>query len=170
MDETDRSGSSRPDDDDRPPAQRVVDLTDPAGLLDPNDARWLCEHAERAVALLGLSGEVRVKAVADDEMAAAHLEYTDTPGTTDVLTFDLSGDEPALDADIMVCVDEARRRAAEHGHEPKRELLLYVIHGVLHCAGHDDHDDESYRRMHAAEDDLLTRLGVGPTFDAGRAS
>lgn len=173
MDEEERTGSSSRDDDDRPPAARLLDLSDPDALLGPEEARWLRSMGERALELLGAAGEARVRVVGDDEMAAAHLEYAETPGTTDVLTFDLSGDPELLDADIMVCADEARRRAGERGHEPARELLLYIIHGVLHCLGHDDHDEEDYRRMHAAEDELLTRLGVGATFDrepAGGAS
>ncbi len=163
MDEDKRSGSSQ-DDDDRPPAAPVLDLSDPDALLCPDDARWLRSMAQQALDLLGAPGEARVRVVGDDEMAAAHLEYAETPGTTDVLTFDLSGDPGLLDTDIMVCADEARRRAAERGHEPRRELLLYIVHGVLHCLGHDDHDEADYRRMHAAEDELLTRLGVGATF------
>ncbi|MEM9372899.1 MAG: rRNA maturation RNase YbeY, partial [Planctomycetota bacterium] len=101
---------------------------------------------------------------------AAHEHHTGVPGTTDVLTFDLRSEEAratevrTLDADITVCVDEARRRGRELRHEPRRELLLYVIHGVLHCLGHDDHDPTAFDRMHAAEDELLERIGVGRTF------
>lgn len=142
----------------------MVDVQDPGALLTPGDARWLRDTAERAVGLLNAGGEVRVKVVGDAEMADAHLRYADTPGTTDVLTFDLSESADALDTDIMVCFDEAARRAAERGHETRRELLLYVVHGVLHCLGHDDHDEDDFRRMHAAEDELLERLGVGATF------
>lgn len=178
MDENERSGSSRQDDDDRPPAPAspvtdaaipAVELIDAAGRLEPADTAWLQGHAVQACRLLGASGEVRVRVVDDAEMADAHLRYADTPGTTDVLTFDLSevsedGGAVHLDTDIMVCFDEGQRRAAERGHETRRELLLYIIHGVLHCLGHDDHDDESYECMHRAEDEILTALGVGATF------
>jgi probable rRNA maturation factor len=163
MDETQRTGSSH-DDDDRPPAGPALDLSDPGCLLTPGDLGWLRAMAGRVLLDLAVPGEVRVKLVDDREMAAAHEEFLDTPGTTDVLTFDLSGDASLLDTDILVCVDEAARRGAEHGHEARRELLLYIVHGVLHCLGHDDHDEEGFARMHAAEDELLTRLGVGPTF------
>lgn len=180
MDDTERSGASRQDDEDRPPAPAaragdavpLVEMTDPAGLLDPDDAAWIQGRALAALRLLGAGGEVRVRVVADAEMADAHLKYTDTPGTTDVLTFDLSegpasdGTPGVLDADIMVCFDEGARRGAERGHETRRELLLYIIHGVLHCMGHDDHDDESFDRMHRAEDEIMIALGVGATFHA----
>lgn len=101
-------------------------------------------------------------------MAAAHEQYSGIAGTTDVLTFDLaeggSARGAALDVDILVCVDEARRQGTDRGHEVERELLLYILHGVLHCLGHDDHDDDAFERMHAEEDRILTAIGVGPTF------
>jgi len=37
----------------------------------------------------------------------------------------------------------ADRRSPRHAAE--REVLLYILHGVLHCLGHDDHDDEADR-------------------------
>jgi probable rRNA maturation factor len=99
--------------------------------------------------------------------------------TTDVLTFDLrepvgSPDSEArqpLDTDIMVCIDEAARQVVERGAdaaEVRRELLLYAVHGILHCLDHDDHDDDDFDRMHAAEDEILKAIGVGPVFHPAR--
>lgn len=156
-------------DDDPLPPRCNVDLIDAEGSLAASHLAWIRTHARRALDTLGCTGEARVRIVGDAEMAPAHARHTGVAGTTDVLTFDLR-DDPAsggtdLDVDIMVCVDEASRRAAEFGHTPERELLLYIVHGVLHCLGHDDHDDASFERMHAAEDQLLERIGVGRTFD-----
>ncbi|HRJ51015.1 MAG TPA: rRNA maturation RNase YbeY, partial [Phycisphaerales bacterium] len=119
--------------------------------------------ASRAVAAIGLSGSLRVRIVGDDEMAAAHQEFLDDPTTTDVLTFDMS-DEQGLDADLMACLDEAERRSRELGHQRREELLLYIVHGVLHCAGFDDHEEHARRRMHHREDEVLRMIGVGPVF------
>ena len=74
---------------------------------------------------------------------------------------------PSIEADVVVCVDEAARRSAELGHSLERELLLYALHGVLHCAGFDDQTDEGFEAMHAEEDRILSVIGVGPTFDRG---
>jgi probable rRNA maturation factor len=63
-------------------------------------------------------------------------------------------------------VDEARRQAAGRALPVERELLLYCVHGVLHCLGYDDHDDAEYVRMHAEEDRILEAIGVGRTFAA----
>jgi probable rRNA maturation factor len=162
MDEPSRAGSS-PSDDDRPPAA-TVDVIDAEGSLGPDGAGWIGDAARRVTERLGVPGEVRVRLVGDGEMSVSHERYAGEPGTTDVLTFDLSGDPSELDVDILVCVDEARRQAAGHGHAVEREALLYVVHGILHCLGHDDHDDEGFDRMHAAEDELLEAIGVGVTF------
>lgn len=56
------------------------------------------------------------------------------------------------------CDAPAQRRAA------LAELALYVVHGVLHLAGYDDHSTADYQRMHAREDQILRRLGWGPVF------
>ena len=67
-------------------------------------------------------------------------------------------------ADIAVCVDEADRGAALRDHTIQREALLYALHGVLHCAGFDDRNEENSRAMHAEEDRILEAIGVGATF------
>src|SRR6185369_8183115 len=96
-----------------------------------------------------------VRVVGDEEMAAAHQRFSGVAGTTDVLTFDLTEAGGALDVDLLVCFDEASRQAASRGHGVERELLLYVVHGVLHCLGHDDHEEAAAARMHAEEDRVL---------------
>lgn len=103
-------------------------------------------------------------------MAAAHVRHSGVEGTTDVLTFDLREDPAAggaLETELLLCVDEARRQAAALGHLAERELLLYALHGVLHCMGEDDHDEAAAARMHAREDRVLTAIGVGATFARG---
>lgn len=144
-----------------------VDLLDPEGRLPHADHAWVTDRALEALAHLRAShdtcGEVRARVVGDEEMAAAHETHSGVPGTTDVLTFDLS-DGPGLDVDLLICIDEAERQAAARSHEPRAELLLYILHGVLHCLGFDDHDDEAFARMHEIEDRTLAAIGVGALF------
>lgn len=132
--------------------------------LGPGAAAWLAEHLRKAVAALERGGRVHLQVVDDAAMDRYHRQHSGVPGTTDVLTFP-NGSGPALDVDIIACADEAYRQSTERGHAPERELLLYAVHGVLHCLGHDDHDPEAYARMHAEEDRILAAIGVGSTFD-----
>lgn len=127
---------------------------------------------ETAAAGICPGGGVRVRLVGDDEMEQAHQHYCGVGGTTDVITFDLAegssatGDS-ALDVDLIVCVDEARRQAPARGHSIETELALYTLHGVLHALGYDDLDDASYERMHAREDEIFRSIGVGAAFGRG---
>jgi len=153
-----------------------VDLADPGRYLGAGELTWLRDHAARAAALLAAGGEVRVRVVADPDMTRAHERFHGVSSTTDVLTFDLSGAAPAhpvepgepstraLDADILVCFDEAARQARARGHAPEHELLLYIIHGLLHCLGHDDTGEAAAARMHRAEDRTLEALGIGAVY------
>lgn len=157
----------------------TVDLLDPNGLLSRTARMWLDQQIHAALGYLKVAGEVRVRVVDDAEMTRAHLKHLNLDSTTDVLTFDLAdgrssprGDgvsgEP-LDVDVLVCVDEAARQAKSRGIAPERELLLYVVHAVLHCLGEDDHDDAAFARMHAREDEILCAIGVGATFERAGA-
>lgn len=112
---------------------------------------------------------VSVRILGDESMSEAHRRWCDVDGTTDVLTFD-SHETDGLHVDLMICIDEARRRALEFGHDERRELLLYAVHGLLHGLGHDDHDPEAFTAMHHEEDRVLREIGVGPVFRPEEAS
>lgn len=112
-----------------------------------------------------------VRVVNDAEMAQLHGRWKQQEITTDVVTFDLSDASDApLRADIAVCFDEASRQAADRDHGPADELLLYAIHGLLHCCGHDDGDEASATAMHREEDRLLQAIGREPVYATGGES
>jgi len=158
----------------RPGRDRVdAEILDPDRLLPDPALRWVRDHSAAAARELArrfaIAGEARVLLVDDARMARVHEERSGIAGTTDVLTFDLAPDDGTLlDADVYVCVDEATRQAHEFGHPVEREVLLYTLHAMLHGIGHDDTDDTSYAEMHRVEDEVLTAIGVGATFDPPR--
>ena len=159
---------ARQSDDNRPPGAPVpgteIDIADDTGRVPAADVRWLTDMVGQALGVLGARGSVAVRILADPAMSAAHKAHTGVDGTTDVLTFDLGTAGTVLDTDILICLDEAQRQATARGIAARQELLLYILHGILHCLGHDDHDDAAYARMHAEEDRILTALGIGPVF------
>ena len=142
-----------------------VELVDQTGRVAASDQAWIRERGVAALGLLGATGQVRASVVDDRRRAEAHERYSRVPGTTDVLTFDLR-DEPRgpLDTDVLLCLDEADRRASERGHPAREELLLYLVHAMLHCLGFDDHAADDAARMHAEEDRVLSALGVGAVY------
>ncbi|MBM4008839.1 MAG: rRNA maturation RNase YbeY [Planctomycetes bacterium] len=103
---------------------------------------------------------VSVRVLRDAAMEVLHERYAKEAGTTDVLAFVEQG-AGGLEVDVAICHDEAERRAAQLGHAGVDELALYLVHGLLHAAGHTDDTDESCARMRTAEREVLHTLGVG---------
>ncbi len=142
----------------------ALSLCDEGARLAPAALAWLHDKILEAMDAMRRSGQLSVRIVGDDEMARAHDTHKGNSDTTDVLTFDLSAGEGPLDADLLLCADEARRQAIARGHAVEQEVLLYVVHGVLHCTGYDDYDAAASARMHRAEDEILAAVGVGATY------
>jgi probable rRNA maturation factor len=99
-----------------------------------------------------------IAVVPDRELTRLHGEWLGDPTPTDVLSFDLS-DDLSEAGEIVASHTCARRTARERGVPAGRELALYVVHGVLHLCGHDDHDRRERAAMRAAERRVLARLG-----------
>lgn len=102
-----------------------------------------------------------IAVVPDRRLTRMHAEWLGDPTPTDVLSFDL-GDEVSEAGEIVASHTCARRTARERGVEPGRELALYVVHGILHLCGHDDHAPRDRAAMRAAETRVLAALGWPP--------
>lgn len=127
------------------------------------------------------AAQLSIAIVTDAAMRRLHKRYCGLPVTTDVLTFDLAEDAArgrgrAIEAEIIVCADVARREAWRRTGRGDRvqwlataraELALYVVHGVLHLCGYDDHRARDFALMHEREDEILEALGLGAVFSAG---
>ncbi len=80
---------------------------------------------------------------------------------TDVLSFPLS--EPnakRLSGELVIGAEVALAQATARGHDVQAELALYVIHGLLHLCGRDDHDEVDAAAMRERERHYLQQLGL----------
>ncbi|MCA9293576.1 MAG: rRNA maturation RNase YbeY [Phycisphaerales bacterium] len=159
-------------DEPEPPAEPTVTVQDTTAALPRVTLNHLEAWAPRALRAAGATqGEVRVRVLDDAAMAKAHAQHLGDPTITDVITFDLahgaSAEGAPLDVDLLVCADEARRQALDMGHDIAHELLLYILHGVLHCLGFDDHTDADAQAMHRREDEVLVAIGLRPAYAPG---
>ena len=116
--------------------------------------------------------EMSLALVNDARMSALHQSFMGIHGPTDVLTFPIDEDASGnvTSGEVIVCVPQARREAKRRRIEPRLELLLYAIHGMLHLLGYDDRTARDFHTMHAAEDDILTQLGFDAVFAAASTS
>ena len=99
--------------------------------------------------------EVTIVLQDDTASAAAHLAIMNVAGATDVITqgYTAIPPEPAgVYGELYVNCDQARRAAPlRRGWSIKKELLLYVAHGMDHLSGADDHGPKDYARMRRRE-------------------
>jgi probable rRNA maturation factor len=116
--------------------------------------------------------EMSVALVGDARMSSLHEQFMGITGATDVLTFPLETNRrgQVTEGEVVICVNEARRRAREHQLPLEHELLLYALHGMLHLCGYDDRTHRAYAKMHRTEDEILQRLGIGAVFAPARLS
>ncbi len=125
--------------------------------------------ADQGLDALGLD----VVFVSAAELAEIHGTFLDDPTETDVITFDLRDpdllDEAGPDGELYVSLERASSEARLRGVPLERELLLYVVHGVLHLCGLDDREEADRSSMRAAERRVMERLGFAPDQGAHEA-
>jgi probable rRNA maturation factor len=125
----------------------------PAGRRLPPGVRGVLEDLAARVRPAGL----RVQLVLGDDTMLRRLnrDFRRRDRTTDVLSFRYDGVPGAapgdVDAEVYVSVPQAGRQARERGHGLGSELVLLVLHGLLHVQGHDHHTASEARRMRRAE-------------------
>jgi len=136
-------------------------------------------EAERVVA-----AQISVAIVDDPTIHELNRQYLSHDYATDVLSFLLeceeinaevpSEDEPRgsgkrIDGEVIVSAETAVRRAAEFQWTPRQELVLYIVHGLLHLVGYDDQSEAEKSLMRSRERTILTcrHFSVGDGSERG---
>lgn len=117
-----------------------------------------CQWIAREFGLKQL--EVSIAIVDDETIHALNRQYLDHDWPTDVISFVFSLDKTGIDGEIIASADTAIRLSQIAGWSPMDELLLYVVHGLLHLAGLDDFKPREQAVMRDAERRCLIDLGV----------
>jgi probable rRNA maturation factor len=121
----------------------------------------------RQVATAVLQGEgennaqISLAFVDNETIHRLNKRYLNHDEPTDVLSFPLSeAGESKLAGELVIGVEVALVQAAERGHDVQAELALYVIHGLLHLCGYDDHEPNDAEKMRERERHYLRELGL----------
>ena len=113
--------------------------------------------------------EITLVITGDDEIRDLNRQYRGVDAPTDVLSFAeaeadarfvAAPDEVAYLGDVVISYPRAEAQAASAGHSVADEMLLLVVHGVLHLLGHDHAGRAEKRKMWAAQKEILNELGV----------
>jgi len=99
--------------------------------------------------------EVEISIVDDTTISQVHEDFMDIPGATDVITF---SHEDSGVGEIVISAETARSYGAEYGQSFETELMLYIIHGLLHLAGHEDEDPAERETMERIQFSILKEV------------
>ena len=117
-------------------------------------AQWIAQRYR----LKGLTASIAI--VDDPTIHRLNHKHLDHDWPTDVISFVFDNDAGNVDGEIIASHDTAARMALQAGWTTADELLLYVIHGLLHLAGLNDITPEDRTVMRNAEHDCLVALAV----------
>jgi len=106
------------------------------------------------------SANISLAVIDDETMHELNRRHLDHDYPTDVLSFVLDDGDDHLEGEVILSADTAASVADELGHSPAHEQLLYVIHGMLHLIGYDDHSETDVQKMRAAEERYLQQFGA----------
>ncbi len=93
---------------------------------------------------------VEVSIVDDSTIERVHQDFMDIGGATDVITF--------AHGEIVVSVETAKSNAAVYGHSMECELMLYIVHGLLHLSGHEDSIEHERATMEIEQTCILEQV------------
>ena len=111
-------------------------------------------------------GLLSLEIVGDDRMRRLNRTFRHRDTTTDVLAFatrEGPGPTSALLGDVVISLPQAIRQARRHQQGIDHELVVLLIHGILHLCGYDHERSESEaRRMARRERAVLRDIGPVP--------
>jgi len=147
----------------------TVEVT--GGAVPRFSRREIAEFTRKVLLTLGrmerLDHEVSNVSIAfidEDAMRELNKRFRRKDHVTDVLTFpaDDSYAEPSEPGrplgDIVICIDQARRQAADEKHSLSTEVRYLILHGILHALGYDHDTDDG--EMNALEVDVREIAGL----------
>lgn len=103
--------------------------------------------------------ELDVHLVRDREMEKINREYLGHSGSTDVITFAYAPPKAGnLHGEIVICMDTALLQARQFRTTWQKEIVRYLVHGILHLQGYDDMAPAQRRLMKKEENRVLARL------------
>jgi rRNA maturation RNase YbeY len=103
--------------------------------------------------------ELGIYVVSVTEITSLNEAYLQHRGPTDVIAFNYAAEEAdPLAGEIFICLEEVRRQSRRFRVSWQKELVRYIVHGVLHLCGYDDKTPSQRARMKREENRLLRLL------------
>jgi probable rRNA maturation factor len=123
------------------------------------------------------AAEISVALIDGGTMRELNRQHLDHDYDTDVLSFLLECDEPTasrsdaprgagktIEGEVLISTDVAAKAAVDFGWSVESEVILYMVHGLLHLVGYDDQSDDDKAIMRGRERYHLARWDLHPVY------
>lgn len=107
----------------------------------------LCLRKSKESAPLKELNSIEISIIDDKQIAKVHGEFMNDPSPTDVITFDYG--------EILVSAETALSNSEEMQVSLENEILLYIIHGMLHLGGYLDGSNAEFKEMESHQEMIL---------------
>lgn len=129
------------------------DFSEDAELVDLPRLIRLAEHVLEAEGTVWTG--IGIVLTRHDRLRSLNRDFLKHDLNTDVLSFLLETSDAGIEGEIYVDLETAIERHAEFDSSIEKEIERYVVHGLLHLAGHKDDTPEKKEKMHALESNYL---------------
>ena len=85
-----------------------------------------------------------------------NTQYLGHNFSTDIITFNYSGENDSFDGEIFISVDDAFSNSKKYKVSLDNEIIRLVIHGILHLLGFDDKNKFDLKKMKKEENRLVS--------------
>ena len=107
----------------------------------------------------GRDARLSIVLVDNSRIKELNKQYFNSDEVTDVISFPLSNNKNSLSGEVIVSVETAVDTAGKRNISVEGEIVLYILHGILHLLGYDDGNEGDARVMHEEETKILKTLG-----------
>ncbi|WP_437226700.1 rRNA maturation RNase YbeY [Planctomicrobium sp. SH661] len=154
-----------------------VDVADDQSQLQV-DPEWVADVVRKTLAAQEVAAaEIEIALLDDAAIHVVNREHLEHDYPTDVISFlysstpgvsaassELRGSGCAIEGEVLVSTQTALRMSTEAGWSTEAEVMLYIIHGLLHLCGYDDLTAEEQTLMRARERAVLQIWNLTPHY------
>ena len=133
---------------------------------DQISSTFLEDITAKAFAFLQIEPHSDISILIENDAALTKLNrlYRGINKPTDVLSFESDEINPETGfislGDIAISFQTAERQAIEANHPVANEVVLLLVHAILHLTGYDHNTQEEKQEMWAEQQAVLDHLGI----------
>jgi probable rRNA maturation factor len=130
--------------------------------FDKSQAAWLVLRAlsgsKALESKLPATGVISVKLAPVATLRRLNKEFAGKDEATDVLSFPYDSVDEL--GDVVISTDHIKAQAKAAGSDELTELVLLILHGVLHIIGFDHQTSSQQQRLDSLQEDLMSSVGL----------